>query len=96
MNCISHLQSLRAAPPLSSSEDLAIWCDTLARCNSALEIVRRGTVDGLPLTTSWRPSDDLVPAIENVRAHLSAITPGAHLSPSLFDLADVAGAEFAK
>jgi hypothetical protein len=93
MNCVSHLRSLRAAPPLATAEDLEAWRDTLARCNAALEIVQGGAVDGLPLASSWRPSDDVVPAIEQVHACLSAITPGVELPPTLFDLADVAWTE---
>jgi hypothetical protein len=93
MNCIARVRSLRGAPPIIATEELEAWRDALGQCNAALEIVRRGESDGLQVMTSWKPNDDLVPAIERVRSCLSAITPGGALPPTLFDLADVAWAQ---
>ena len=48
---------------------------------------------GYVVETTLKVSSDLVHCIENVRAHLSTITPGAQLPTSFFDRVDVAWAE---
>jgi hypothetical protein len=96
MNCVAHLQSLRASPPVVSGEDIETWLQTMEECKRAIQIVKKGEVEGHPVTTSWQPNDKLIAAIESFLAQLPAIAPGAQIPPSVFDLADTLWQHFSE
>jgi hypothetical protein len=96
MNCVASIQSLRASTTVADRESLETWRNTLEECKDALEIIRRGDLEGRPLTASWRPNDKLIAAIESFLAQLPAIAPGAQIPPSLFDLADTLWQHFSE
>lgn len=95
INYIAYIRSLHADPPVVSAEELLEWRKALDDFQDSLKILQDG-VAGHVMETSLKVSSDLVRCIENVRAHLSTITPGARLPASLFDLVDVVWAEVIK
>src|SRR5689334_10285142 len=96
INCLAYIRSLNAEPHVVSAEELLEWCRVLDDCQNSLMASQEGHIGGRTLVTSPPVSDALVRCIENVRAHLSTITPGTRLPTSLFDLIDVAWAEIIK
>ena len=96
INYLAHIRSLRAEPHVASSEELLEWCKALDDCQNSLMASQEGHVGERALVTSPPVSSDLIRVIENVRTHLSTITPGTQLPTSLFDLVDVAWTEVVK
>ena len=95
INCIAYIRTLHADPPAVSAEELLELRKALDDFQDSLKTFQGG-VPGYVVETSLKVSSDLVHCIENVRAHLSTITPGAQLPTSFFDLIDVAWAEIFK
>src|SRR5262245_27227284 len=95
INYLAYIRSLHAEPPVASSEQLAEWRKALDDLQTSLKTIQEDQGAG-HVQTSLQVSSDLVLCIENVRAHLSAIAPGAQLPASLFHLVDAAWAEMVK
>ena len=95
VNYIAYIRSLHGDPPVASAEELLEWRKALDDFQDSLKTIQDG-VAGYVVETSLEVSSDLVRCIENVRAHLSTITPGTQLPTSLFDLVDVAWTEVVK
>jgi hypothetical protein len=95
INYVAYIRSLHADPPAISAEELLEWRKALDDFQDSLKTLQGG-VPGYVVETSLKVSSDLVHCIENVRAHLSTITPGTQLPTSLFDLVDVAWTEVVK
>jgi hypothetical protein len=96
INYLAYIRSLQAEPHVASSEELLEWCKVLDDYIKSLKVSQDGYIGGYVLVGSPPVSSELVRCIENVRAHLSTIAPGARLPASLFDLIDVAWAEIFK
>ncbi|MFS8067543.1 MAG: hypothetical protein ACMG6S_14365 [Byssovorax sp.] len=93
---LAYIRSLQGEPHVAMSEEILEWCKVLDDYIKIEKAFQDGHIGGYVLVGSPPASGDLVRCIENVRAHLSTITPGAGLPASLFDLIDVAWAEIFK
>ncbi len=96
INCLAYIRSLQAEPHVASAEELLEWCKVLDDYIESEQAFQDGHIGGYVLVGSPPVSGELVRGIENVRAHLPTITPGARLPTSLFDLIEVAWAEVVK
>jgi hypothetical protein len=96
INYLAYIRSLQAEPHVASSEELQEWCKVLDDCQNSLMALQDGHIGGYVLVGSPPVSSDLIRVIENVRTHLSTITPGTRLPTSLFDLIDIVWAEIIK
>src|SRR5687767_4695039 len=83
LNCLALIRSLKAAPPVADSATLEDWRTTLDDLQSGLKAVLLGEA-----VTTLRVNRDLLRSIEDVRAHLSAISAAAPLPATLFNLVD--------
>jgi hypothetical protein len=93
INYLAYIRSLRAEPCVASLDELLEWFKALDDYVKSLEVFQDGHTGGYVVVGSPPVSNELVLCVENVRAHLSTITPGTRLPTSLFDLVDVAWAE---
>lgn len=89
LNCLAFIRSLKAAPPASDAAELDEWRTTLDSLQSGLKAVLAGEV-----VTTFRVNPDLLRSIEDVHAQLSAISAGAPIPATLFNLVDLAWTEF--
>lgn len=92
INCLFYLRSLRAAPPIASTAELEEWGEIFDRAQRTFaelqEEIQAGRAEtSLPLTSV------LLRSTADIRARLSAISPGAQLPAPLFDLVEVAWSE---
>jgi hypothetical protein len=93
INYLAYIRSLDTEPYVVSSEELLVWREALDDFQDSLKIAQEGKIEGYVLETSLVVSSELVLCIENVRAHLSVIAPGAPLPATLFNLIDLAWVE---
>lgn len=93
INYLAYIRSLRAAPPIATAEDLLEWGKALDEFQASVKIVQEG---GEIVTSGPEFSSTLLLSFEKVRAHLATIEPGAQLPESLFQLVELAWAEFEK
>ncbi len=96
INYLAYIRSLHAKSHVTSSEELLEWCKALDGLQSGLKTFKDGNIGGHVLVGSPPVSSELILCIDNIRAHLSTITPGTRLPTSLFDLIDAAWAEVMK
>jgi Uma2 family endonuclease len=88
LNCLAMIRSLKVAPPAADSVELDNWRIALENFQSSLQAVLAGDV-----VTSLHVNRDLLRSIEDIQADLSAISAGAPLPATLFNLVDLAWVE---
>jgi len=96
INYLAYIRSLLADPTLATAEDLSEWSKALDEFQASEKIAREGHIDGCVIVSSPPMSGALLHCMEEVRAHLATIEPGTQLPESLFQLVELAWAEFEK
>lgn len=95
INCVAYIRSLRAEAHVANSGELSAWREAIDRAESGFAEMQLEVAAGRA-QTSILVTSDLLSSLEDVRAHLSMIAPGAQLPAALFDRVEVAWSELAK